>query len=252
MILRGSTMRWKTICFDLDNTLFSHEKAFEKSICFCFESILQKKDLLKDIDISKLFTVFKKYSDLFWTDYETGVLTPQEYRRKRFLSTVENFKLPFTTLEADEFHHHYYRVVDDFSEPYPYLHSLINNLIKANIKIGIITNGTADTQYNKINKLELNEWISNDCIFVSEELKIWKPDRKIFDLAKTNLCSEGGYLFVGDSWEHDVVGAIEAGWDAIFLNTRNEEPKTDHKPVKICQSLQDVATFIYHENKLEG
>lgn len=245
-------MRWKTICFDLDNTLFSHEKAFEKAICFCFESILEQKGLHKGININELFTVFKKYSDLFWSDYEEGILSPQDYRRKRFLNTANHFQLPLTIKEADEFHDHYYCVVDDFSEPYPSLHSLIKNLLEANIKVGIITNGMADTQYNKINKLELNSMLSNDCIFVSEELQIWKPDREIFDMAKAKLHSEGGYLFVGDSWAHDVVGAIDAGWDSIFLNTRNETPSTDHKPVKICRSLEEAATFIYSENNLKG
>ncbi|MCT8139733.1 HAD family hydrolase [Anaerobacillus sp. CMMVII] len=209
-------MRWKTICFDLDNTLFSHEDAFEKAICFCFDTLLKAKNLQEGIDTKKLFTVFKKYSDVYWNDYETGVLSQTEYRRKRFLQTAAHFHFPFTYSEADDFHEHYYLVIDDFSEPYPQLSLLMENLAKANIKLGIITNGTADTQYNKINKLALNQWFSDDCILISEEVKVCKPNREIFDLAKKKLQSDGDYLFVGDSWDHDVIGAIEAGWDSIF------------------------------------
>lgn len=245
-------MRWKTICFDLDNTLFSHEKAFEHAIRYCFKDVLKKKNILNKVNIDDLFPVFKKYCDLFWSDYEAGMLSATDYRRKRFLATVDFFKLPFTVEAADEFHDHYYRIVDDFSEPYPFLHSLIRNLTAANVKIGIITNGTADTQYSKIKKLKLNEWLTDDCLFISEELNLSKPDKEIFEFAKKRLKAEGNCLFVGDSWEHDVVGAIEAGWESIFLNTRNEVPKTDHKPVKICSSLHEVALFIYNQNKLKG
>ncbi|RXI99454.1 HAD family hydrolase [Anaerobacillus alkaliphilus] len=246
------TMRWKTICFDLDNTLFSHEKAFEDAICFCFNSIIRNKNLTDKVSTKEWFPVFKKYSDLFWSDYEAGVITAKEYRRKRFLQSALHFQLPFTTSEADEFHNHYFFIVDDFSEPYPSLHTMMQTLVTANVKVGIITNGTADTQSNKINKLNLTQWLSNDCIFISEELKVFKPKREIFDLAKSRLQSDGGYLFVGDSWEHDVVGAINAGWDAIFLNTRSETPKSNHKPVYTSGTLAEVASFIYQENNLKG
>lgn len=245
-------MRWKTICFDLDNTLFSHEDAFEKSICFCFKSILAKKKIDKDIEIKQLFTVFKKYSDVFWSDYENGVLSPLQYRRNRFLETAAQFQLPFNFQDADEFHEHYYDIVDNFSEPFPKLDDLMKTIVGAGVKVGIITNGTTDTQYSKIKKLNLDKWISNDSIFVSEELKVSKPDRKIFDLAKEKLHSEGSYLYVGDSWEHDVVGSIEAEWDSIFLNSRNESATTAHEPFAICNSLEDVANVIFKENRLRG
>lgn len=242
-------MRWTTICFDLDNTLYSHEKAFEKAILFCFESILKAKKLLGEADTKQLFTVFKKNCDLYWNDYENGVLTPTEYRRKRFLETTQLFQLPFDAEDADEFHKTYYNVIDVFSEPFPKLHLMMNTLVEAQVKIGIITNGAIDTQYNKIKELNLYEWIPNDAIFISEQLKIAKPNRKIFDIAKQKLDSSGQYLFVGDSWEHDVVGAIEAGWDSIFLNTREEKKKTAHRPFEICTSLEGVAEVIFRENK---
>lgn len=243
-------MRWTTICFDLDNTLYSHEQAFEKAISFCFESILKRKNLIGIVNTKQLFTVFKKNCDLYWDDYESGILSSIEYRRKRFLETTQLFQLPFNVEEADEFDKTYYNVIDVFSEPFPKLHLIMNTLVEAHIKIGIITNGGADTQYKKIKELNLYEWIPNDAIFISGQLKIAKPNREIFDIAKQKLNSNGQYLFVGDSWEHDIVGAIEAGWDAIFLNTREEKKKTEHRPFEICTSLEDVAEVIFRENKL--
>ncbi len=245
-------MRWGTICFDLDNTLYSHEKAFEKAIIFCFKTILNKKNLRYNFSVDELFTIFKKNCDLYWPDYESGSLSQQQYRRKRFLETMNYFKLPFTSIESDEFHNHYTQVVDDFSEPFPYLYSLLKKLVAVNIKIGIITNGNVTTQYNKLNKLKLNQWFTADSIFISEQLMAAKPERKIFDLAKSKLFSEFGYLFVGDSWDHDVVGAVSAGWDCIYLNTRNETPKTKDKPVHICTTLSEAAKFICQENLLKG
>lgn len=245
-------MRWQTICFDLDNTLYSHEEAFERAICYCFKTLLKKENLLEEVNISNLYTVFKKYCDYYWDDYENGVITPVEYRRKRFLATVLQFQLPFTYKDADDFHEHYYKIVDQFCEPYPELVPFMNSLVESNINIGIITNGSVDTQYRKIKKLNLYNWVSNDYIFISEQVKSAKPDHQIFEIAKKALKSSSGYLYIGDSWEHDVVGSIEAGWDSIFLNTRNEDKKTSHEPVAICNNLIEVKKIIEEENFLKG
>ncbi|OIJ22185.1 hypothetical protein BKP45_05810 [Anaerobacillus alkalidiazotrophicus] len=245
-------MRWNTICFDLDNTLYSHEDAFKRAISFCFHSIFEERNINYSNSINEIFTTFKENCDKYWNDYENGTLTPKEYRRKRFLQTIDQFNLSLNESDADKFHEHYEQVVDDFSEPYPFLYQLMEVLKGAGIKIGIITNGKFDTQYSKINKLNLGQWIPDDCIFISAEVKLSKPDPKIFNLAKVNLKSKAGCLFIGDSWDHDVVGALEAGWDAIFLNTRNETPTSSHIPFATVKCLKNVLEIIVTENRLKG
>lgn len=251
-------MRWTTICFDLDNTLFSHEAAFEKAIRYCYKKLReawQEKGLtVKQVDEESWFKVFKQNSDLYWEQFEQRIVDASTYRRLRYHDTMVNFGLPYSDEEADEFHSLYYEIVYQFSEPFAGLDSLMQRLTSEGVQIGIITNGTVDTQYKKITKLGLNKYIDERFIFISEKLGVSKPDKQIFIHALQVLgADEAKALFVGDSWEHDIVGAIEAGWDAIYLNSRGENPTFQSvKPVATCRSLVEVQAVIYQANHWEG
>ena len=48
-----------------------------------------------------------------------------------------------------------------------------------------------------------------------------KPDRRIFDYAKTSMQLEDAEIwFVGDAYALDVKGAVNAGWNAVWMNRR--------------------------------
>ncbi|WP_179298756.1 HAD family hydrolase [Evansella halocellulosilytica] len=236
-------MKWEGICFDLDNTLFSHEKAFKHAIKASFEHYLSNVVKMKEdpISFNDFFNVFKSNSDRYWSMYESKELTGRDYRRLRFMKTMEAFKLPSSHEHADLFHEYYYNIVDDFSEPYPGMEQLLSFLKNRNIQLGIITNGMVDTQYGKVKKIGAGKWIPENNIIVSEEVGVVKPSTEIFRIAEKRMkLRPDQLLFIGDSWKHDVEGAKQAGWEAIFLNSRNEERNSAVEPFIECQSLIDV------------
>lgn len=240
-------MYWKGIGFDLDNTLFSHEKAFQKAIEESFYIYCDSVHISdRQVDFHTFFPLFKKNSDKFWSLFEEKKIDGTNYRRLRFNETMKALQLPYGDDLSDRFHAHYYHVVNEYAVPFAKLHDLMEFLTDNNIKIFIITNGTEDTQYKKVKKLQLHHWINKDHIVVSEEVGTSKPNKEIFQLAekRTNLQNEK-LLFVGDSWKHDIVGALNAGWDAIFLNTREEERTTNHTPLREFSSLDEVYYFLY-------
>ena len=86
--------------------------------------------------------------------------------------------------------------------------------LRGRMKIGVITNGFS--QYQR-NKLEFFDLLPLDALAISEEVGAAKPDPAIFQYALTEL----GVLkvtMIGDSWEHDILGALGSGMDAIWLN----------------------------------
>ncbi|SDY54244.1 putative hydrolase of the HAD superfamily [Evansella caseinilytica] len=238
-------MYWKGIGFDLDNTLFSHEAAFRRAIHHCFNTFIAKHQPVKEISFERFYALFKYNSDAFWEKFENQEWTKTEYRRSRFNETMKAVKLPYGDDEADRFHHQYFHIVDDCSEPYPFLHSLLAFLQEQQVTMFVITNGMTDTQYGKLEKIGAAQWIPKEMLIVSEEVGCVKPDRQIFRLAeeRVNLTAKQ-LLFIGDSWKHDVVGALEAGWDAIFLNTRQEKRSTSHRPIKEFATLEKAAAFL--------
>ena len=241
-------MTWQGIGFDLDNTLFSHEQAFERATKDSYHSYCENVGRSsKLVPYDHFFALFKTNSDQYWQLFEEKKIDGPTYRRMRFNETMKTLALPYGDDLSDRFHAHYYRLVDEYSVPFQGLKEIMVLLKEQDIKFVIITNGTIDTQYGKVKRLGLDKWIEEENVIVSEEVGIAKPDPDIFRLAekKLDFLAED-MLFIGDSWKHDIVGSIDAGWDAIFLNTRGEDRKTNHSPLKEYLTLVEVYHFLSH------
>jgi putative hydrolase of the HAD superfamily len=107
--------------------------------------------------------------------------------------------------------------------------------------IGIVTNGPADVQREKIRLLGVEALA--DFALVSGEFGAWKPDRAIFAEA-LRLAGVGAAdaLMVGDSLAHDVAGARDAGIRSVWVNRAGREravgdPEPDHE-------IRDVAELL--------
>lgn len=100
-------------------------------------------------------------------------------------------------------------------------------------RIGIVTNGPADVQREKIGLLGIDALA--DFALVSGEFGAWKPDRAIFDEAlRLGEASAAEALMVGDSLEHDIAGARDAGIRSVWVNRaghprRAGDPEPDHE-----------------------
>lgn len=91
----------------------------------------------------------------------------------------------------------------------------MKQLIETGYRVGIITNGPEDYQWNKIRGLGLDRKIPEDRIFISGALGIAKPDPEIFAYANRKTGKEAqASLYIGDAMEKDIAGALAAGWQA--------------------------------------
>ena len=86
--------------------------------------------------------------------------------------------------------------------------------LRGRMKIGVVSNGLAQPQRDK---LELFDLLPLDALAISEEVGALKPAPEIFLCALAELDVRKATM-IGDSWEHDVLGAIGCGLDAIWLN----------------------------------
>ncbi|MCD8502239.1 MAG: HAD-IA family hydrolase [Bacillaceae bacterium] len=156
---------------------------------------------------------------------------------------MKEFNLYFPPSIADEFQRHYYDIVAKYCELFPSVPELLTELQRQAIVLAIITNGTTTTQMKKIRKMELTKWFQSKYIFISDECSSAKPEKRIFEVVKKEI-GKNRLLYIGDSWEQDVVGAIEAGWDAIYFNTRLKTPSTSHTPLTSCISMKQLHDFL--------
>jgi HAD superfamily hydrolase (TIGR01509 family) len=85
--------------------------------------------------------------------------------------------------------------------------------------LGLISNGFSDIQRQKLSALGFAELF--DCVVFSADVGMNKPDPEIFRYAARLLsCKPEACLFVGNSYEHDMVGALKAGMATCWFNPR--------------------------------
>jgi HAD superfamily hydrolase (TIGR01509 family) len=122
------------------------------------------------------------------------------------------------------------------------LHTL--QALRPSYKLGLVTNGPAQTQRPKIEQFGLVDYL--DLLIVSEEVGIAKPDPAIFMLALERIgATPAESLFVGDSAEYDLRGAQAAGMPFIWMNPRREELPCDvGLPLATIQRLAELPPLL--------
>ncbi|HTV21014.1 MAG TPA: HAD family hydrolase [Polyangiaceae bacterium] len=110
---------------------------------------------------------------------------------------------------------HFRSVYSRFGAPFPDAIATLEALRARGIAIAIVTNGRADTQAAKVERLGLEPFVA--ATLISEREGIRKPDRRIFELALSRIgVSAEEAWHVGDHPMADVAGAHAAGLTAIW------------------------------------
>jgi putative hydrolase of the HAD superfamily len=88
-------------------------------------------------------------------------------------------------------------------------------------------------------------------VFISEEIKSPKPSPEIFRHAlKTSNARKKESLMIGDSWEVDIVGALEIGMDQVFYNPAPEASMVEKQLVSQKIGSKTMTYYIQNLNEL--
>lgn len=88
--------------------------------------------------------------------------------------------------------------------------------------IGIVTNGARDAQQEKIDAVDLGQWV--DTVVVAGHQVPPKPSPEPFEHALQALsASPDATVHVGDSLETDIAGARAAGLDAVWISRSDSQ-----------------------------
>lgn len=201
----------KGIIFDIDDTLYDQQKAFNQALDVCLPTYVNK------VDYVNLFRTMRDYGDeSFSLGYELSNLRKMQiYRIKRALG---DYRIDVSDDLAIKFQltfEGYQEEIELFTE----MPSIFEKIRAKGLAIGLITNGTARRQSQKIEKLGLKEWMPGNHMLISEEVGIAKPQSGIFELMAHDLSiANSELLYVGDNYTNDIIGGKLAGWQTIWVN----------------------------------
>ena len=122
---------------------------------------------------------------------------------------------------------------------------ILDYLKSRDVRISLITNGPYEHQLKKIRSLGLGKWIEEKDMIISSAVGISKPDERIFHM----VCESG--LYVGDSYENDVIGAKKAGWDVIWLNKYGQQ-EADQKADFTARDERELQSLLHNFFDFDG
>ena len=132
-----------------------------------------------------------------------------------------------------------YKILSTFPE----VKEVLNNLKEKNYKLAILSNGTS-ALLNKLVKSNNLESIFDD-IFSVEEVGIYKPDSKVYDIPikKYQIQKDEVVFLSANTW--DVSGGGNYGYNSVWVNRNNNIfDYLDYKPQDQVKHLGEILDLI--------
>ena len=132
-----------------------------------------------------------------------------------------------------------YKKLSPFSE----VKETLKNLKKKDIKLSILSNGTPEL----LNTLVVSNKFDTifDDIFSIEEVKIYKPDSKVYDLPVNKYKIKPNEIIFLSANTWDVSGGGNYGYNSVWVNRNNTVfDNLDYKPFKEIKSLQQLLDIV--------
>tara|TARA_Y100000996_G_scaffold5301_1_gene4775 strand:- start:110 stop:772 length:663 start_codon:yes stop_codon:yes gene_type:complete len=216
----------KAIIFDAYGTLFDVNSAAEK----CKEKIGDKWEgfsnywRITQLEYTWLRSLMKRHKD-FWKITEDSL--DKSMKAYKIDSSMKNELL------------YLYKILSPFNE----VPEVLKTLKKKNLKLAILSNGTPSLLNQLVESNNLENIFSD--IFSIEEVGIYKPDSKVYDMPikKYQIKKEEVVFLSSNTW--DVSGGGNYGYNSIWVNRNNNIfDNLDYKPKNEIKNLTELLAII--------
>jgi 2-haloacid dehalogenase len=216
----------KAIIFDAYGTLFDVNSAAEK----CKDKIGDKWESFANywrttqLEYTWLRSLMKRHKD-FWQ------VTEDSLDKSMKVFNIDN-SMRNELLDL-------YKILS----PYPEVPEILKSLKEKDYKLSILSNGTPSL----LKELVKSNNIENlfDDIFSIEEVGIYKPDSKVYDLPIKKYKIENNEVAFLSANTWDVSGGGNYGFNSIWVNRNNSIfDNLDYKPQYEVKSLKELINII--------
>lgn len=200
-------MRYTTVLFDLDHTLFDTDLSESLS----FDDALPVAGIEEP---NRHFAAYDQINRALWAAVERREVTSGYVRTARFEQLVAAAGLEADpVVMADAF----VAGLGGHGDLYPGVRSVLETLA-VQASLALVTNGLSEVQRARIERLDLGRYF--DAVVISSEVGAAKPSTEIFELAFELLGSPAkeSTLMVGDSLTSDIQGGINFGIATCWYN----------------------------------
>ena len=212
----------KAIIFDAYGTLFDVNSAAEK----CKDKIGDKWEAFANywrttqLEYTWLRSLMKRHKD-FWQ------ITEDSLDKSMSVFKIDN-SMRDELLDL-------YKILSTFEE----VPRVLKSLKEKNFKLAILSNGTPSLLNELVQSNNLNNLF--DDIFSIEEVGVFKPDSKVYDMPVKKYKIEKNEIAFLSANTWDVSGGGNYGYNSIWVNRNNNIfDKLDYLPQNEIKNLNDL------------
>ena len=239
--------QYKAVFIDWDDTIGDFVGAAKRALQEMYD-----KYKLSDYFASheEFVSLYKPHNIELWQLYGEDKVTKAFLRVDRFLypllhgSKVASQIQSYTILSAlaEQMSEDFLHLTTKYFSLLPGAEELVRYLAKK-YPLTVVTNGFIEVQYEKFDKSGLRDCFSH--IVLSEEVGCQKPNPRIYEEAlRMNGVSAAETVMIGDSWNSDIQGAINAGIDQIWVRKSKDPLPEGQSATYLVQSLSEVMEIL--------
>ena len=241
----NAAVKFSAVIFDLDDTLVWDERLSRQALM----ETAARGAAVHQLDAGRLATAAKRAGDELWREHapvdrcdQLGIVafegmwghfhgeedylrhlrewTPR-FRREIWERALQEQGIEDTKLAA-ELGDFFARRRRELQDHLPGAEQVLHELQRAGVRIGLLTNGAASLQREKIESSGLGMFF--DAAVVSGEIGTGKPEPEIFHHLLGRLgAAPAESLMVGNSLSRDILGGKRAGLRTCWLALEGEE-----------------------------
>jgi putative hydrolase of the HAD superfamily len=227
-------MKYRHLFFDLDHTLWDFEENARVTLLELYQVLQLEQRGINDFDL--FHKNYLAHNEKLWERYRNGFIKQEELRVKRMWLALLDFKIADEIL-AREMSIQFLDLLPTRTILFPYAMEILQYLTNKSYALHLITNGFEKTQHSKLKHSGLDKYFKE--VITSEGSSSLKPNKEIFDYAfKKTGATPAESIMLGDSIDVDIIGAMNAGIDQVFINHQNIA--IDIKPTYTVKSLKEL------------
>ena len=205
-------MKYTTVLFDADDTLFDFGAAEHEAIT----------GVLSNFGLPHDESVINEYSRIntgFWKMLERGEIKKDELKYRRFEAFCEYYGF---AVDARAMAEEYMALLSRQNQMIDGAPEICERLF-GKCRLYIITNGIKFIQEGRLSTSPLKKYF--DKVFISEVIGFDKPSREYFDAVVKEIpdFDKSKTLVVGDSLTSDIKGGINFGFDTCWFNPKGKD-----------------------------
>lgn len=208
----------KAVLFDLDDTLFDHKHSRLKGL----EALQKKYKKLGAVPLEELEEEHERL--LAAANYCTvpnGNLIMADSATHGISKLCAMYGVPLSIEEEKNAVDLYTSEYTKNRQPVPGSIELLETLMNY-AKLGVIANGQLEKEMEKLTACKIDKLL--DYFIISEIGCYKKPSKQLFEVALDKVgVTPSNAVYVGDSWDYDVLPAVAVGMKAVWLNRYGQE-----------------------------